>query len=640
MKQKPVKLVAALASAAMLTLAGCGGGSGDPTPRVASNASLSGTAAVGAPLPNAKVTLKDSTGKTLTATADANGAYSFPDVSGLTAPLMLQASGAAGGVNYTLHSLLATAPAAGVSGVINVTPATDAVVAQTVGGDPAVVFSDAAKIRTIDPVKLDGAKKKLVAALADVLKALGQDSKTVDLFTTAFAANNAGLDKLLDAVSFSHEKTGTDANFTDDTTVHVTDKATGVVNDIKPADKLADVKKVIADEANLTLDTTQIKAFLAAFNAQAATQTGLASDAMRDLFDVDYLDNGRDRVSQLTGLAQNGVGMKMLDYVIKGCEATTKVCKGDITLKQTDDSTETFAMPVILGTDGKWRAYGNRSPFKFDLKPVVTAQNSVDSNGAATPSTPQTGLNLWFTGKVGDSRTYNTAKLFISYDDGATWSTLPIAKLKANSSCAPDSGLPLDNGSGNCGNFKPVGDTDALAANQARAQGKLKFKIVAFTDGNYGGADGTLGTKAVYVTRIQADFWTASSGSSTLANSGLGITASELGTSSVSFTGVLDSLNIGVTTNFRQTGNTGWDRGNLLKSLNGKATVAAANALCVGNGTAKESCDASYGSTAVIQQINLSKRDSQGRGIWVNYYRSGGGGSSSASASVPAPISN
>ena len=107
--------------------------------------------------------------ETLTQTAGADGTYTFADVSGLTAPLMLQATGTAGGTNYTLHSVLETAPASGVSGIINVSPQTDAATAQALGAEPATVFADAAQIKTIDATKLADAKARLNAALADVL---------------------------------------------------------------------------------------------------------------------------------------------------------------------------------------------------------------------------------------------------------------------------------------------------------------------------------------------------------------------------------------------------------------------------------------------------------------------------------------
>lgn len=82
------KIVAGLlALASLFALNGCGGGGGGgeaaPTPTPTST--ISGTAAVGAPLAGATVTVKDAQGTSRTGTTAANGSYSL-DSSGLTPP--------------------------------------------------------------------------------------------------------------------------------------------------------------------------------------------------------------------------------------------------------------------------------------------------------------------------------------------------------------------------------------------------------------------------------------------------------------------------------------------------------------------------------------------------------------------------
>ena len=84
------------ALAASLLIAACGGGGGGDKPASGSGAAiLSGTAAAGLALVGS-VTVKDANGVTRTVSIGSNGAYTV-DVSGLTAPFLLRASGTAGG---------------------------------------------------------------------------------------------------------------------------------------------------------------------------------------------------------------------------------------------------------------------------------------------------------------------------------------------------------------------------------------------------------------------------------------------------------------------------------------------------------------------------------------------------------------
>jgi len=604
MKKHLKYLLTGLAAA---TLVACGGGGGNGT---STTSSLTGTAAVGAPLAGATVVLKDSTGKTLTQTAGADGTYTFADVSGLTAPLMLQATGTAGGTNYTLHSLLSAAPAAGVSGVINVSTQTEAATAQAIGAEPAAVFADATKIKAIDATKLADAKARLNAALADVLTALGKDPKTVDVFTTAFKADNTGLDKLLDLVSVNNAVTSSGQS------MQVTYKSNPTITTtITPETKTADVTKLAVTtetlKADASLDTSGIKTMISSFNGLTDTADRIKSAAMLDMFDADYLDNGKNRALQIADIADSAVGIQLSSYVLNGCSNTTPVvCQGQVTLTKTDKSTETFPLPVKLGTDGKWRAYGNQAPFEFDLKPVAYQQNYVGSTASAP--TLLTGYNFNFTGYVGNgnTRSYQSAILYDSLDDGATWTV--STKLKVNSNCS-NNFLPIDVGtttSASCGNFKAVSDATSIANNNAaQAQGKKWFKIVAYPNADY------TGTPTTYQHRSGHQLFDATTGAAALAASGLSITTSELGSNSVSFAGSPEYVNIAIQpvgASYAQN-SASWNGSSVVKALGGKATTAAALSQC------GSSCATAYGTGAKITSIQLTGRDKKNRGVWVQY---------------------
>ncbi len=609
----------ALSVIATAALAACGGGSSSNTGGNTAVASLEGVAAVGAALPNASVTLKDSTGKQQTMFAGADGAYKFADVTGMVAPLMVQATGTVGGKTYKFHSVLTTVPAAGVSGVLNVTPATESAVAQALGKAPATVFEavDAgAQIKAVNPQKLADAKAKLVAALANVLAALGQ-KPTVDLFEAKFAADGTGLDKLLDTIQFQASDDG--AGNQD---VYITNKNTGATVAIAPATTVANVGKVVAPTTtDLALNTSGIKALIDAINVQAKTLAGVQSAAMLDLFDVNYLSTGSDRTTELADIAATAVGFQLLDYVLQGCDSTAKTCLSEITLKYANGSIKQMRSQVIQGADGKWRVYGDRSPFDFDLKPVVTADYFVTNGVAALSGSVQTGFNMWFPGKGQSSTTrlYKSALLQTSSDNGSTWSAGVQFAEKAN---CQGGYLPLVNPNNpndayNCSNFMTIADVAAQANNQATLAGQRKFKITAYPNVDY------TGTPVVYEARSSKLNYTTVTGAAALSNYAASVTAADMGTNSVRFAGSPSDVQINTVTldsngGTIATGYSGWGW-NQVGALGGAVSVAKANASCVANGSTQAVCDSSYGTNAKIRSVHLETSDPQGRGIWVNY---------------------
>jgi hypothetical protein len=178
-------LLCALGASALL-VAGCGGGD-DPT---ATTPSLSGVAAVGAPIVGGTVTVKCAGGAALNATTSSGGNWQV-SFSGQTLPCAVQVSGGtAGGVTNTTpyHSI-----ALGL-GTLNLTPLTDTVMAQLLGAAPQGWFSspvftgiDAAKLSTA----LDTVKTQL--GLAGTLG-------TINPLTSSFVARQGDtMDNVLEA---------------------------------------------------------------------------------------------------------------------------------------------------------------------------------------------------------------------------------------------------------------------------------------------------------------------------------------------------------------------------------------------------------------------------------------------------------
>lgn len=131
-------------SAALVLLAGCGGGDGssgsdsgnagaDSSGDTATALSVAGTVASSDAMANAAVSLKCVGGKG-SATTGADGRYSVTLAAGAALPCVLAATTA----SETLHSL---ATGSGSAVHANITPATDLVVAQLSGGVPATYYA-------------------------------------------------------------------------------------------------------------------------------------------------------------------------------------------------------------------------------------------------------------------------------------------------------------------------------------------------------------------------------------------------------------------------------------------------------------------------------------------------------------------
>lgn len=189
-----------LLTVATLALAGCGDGSG--TAAVDKGVSFSGVAAVGAPMADAVITVRDATGAIFTTTADATGAYSFTNIA-VTAPLQLQATAVMGDSNVTHYAVL---PSLDAIRLVNVTPLTTAVASLISTSDIAAPMT-AASIAALSATNIALATANINTVIKPMLTALGLPSN-FNPMTSALTANGQDADLLLDHLNVAVRPTG------------------------------------------------------------------------------------------------------------------------------------------------------------------------------------------------------------------------------------------------------------------------------------------------------------------------------------------------------------------------------------------------------------------------------------------------
>lgn len=216
MLKQTLRLVLLPAVAAVLVA--CGGGGGSPS--AITPFSISGTAATGAPIANAKVYVVDSLGKTplgqdestgtALVTTDANGKYSLTPsmLSGLTGPIMVRVTGQmlteSGDMGPAVfHAVSAETGTA----TVNVTHLTEAHAALTLGAQPALAFGSTTALQSVTSASLTEANTKLASALTAVTDFSANPNFVTDPLDATPGASNSGNarkhDATLDQLSVS-----------------------------------------------------------------------------------------------------------------------------------------------------------------------------------------------------------------------------------------------------------------------------------------------------------------------------------------------------------------------------------------------------------------------------------------------------
>ncbi len=299
----------------VIGLVGCGGGGGT-TGAGGGASTVSGTAAVGAPLAGATITLKDAGGSAKTVVTDGSGNFSI-DTSGLTAPFLVRVGSA-----DNVHTFYSVSAGSGAALTINVTPLTDLIVRSwynTLDVGVATAFAQTPPAPAPPAPSLVGVLGNAIQNVLQLWMNRTGVAAGFDLISSPFAANGAGIDNVLQLTTISFpDATTANVVITDGVTTQTSvitysptgdnvaisttaasggDNTTSVYNTYVP----------VATDVQAALDG--IKGTFAAFRDTVNARGASLTDA--DL--LPYMDS-----SLLHGSLQSGPFARQLAYFLKG----------------------------------------------------------------------------------------------------------------------------------------------------------------------------------------------------------------------------------------------------------------------------------------------------------------------------------
>ena len=435
--------------AAILTGCGGGGGGGNgiSASTVGTSQAIVGVAATGAPLINATVTLTDANGATRSTTSNASGNYTL-NVTGLVAPFVIVASGAAGDGTDTLVSVAPTAPASGNSATVNVTPLTMAIAAALdSNGDPlhlaANLASQAANITT---TALNTAQTNLQSSLTNVLTALGL-SPTTNFVNGTMVANGTGADQLLDSIQVNVAPGGTAGG---GTTIAVKDGNGTVTSANLHLASVAATGLALTTPVSYSILSSAQSAISACFAVSPSASRSTAS-ACTGLFTSDYLNNGHTVTQELTPFNDPAFDNAVAEapevvYFIDTAHAIVK-----LVLDLADGSR--YALMTVAenstNTGNTWKIRGDQRNYYAFANGMAQWVNQLNAS-AALPSAYTSGINLYFDATAG-----NAASTFAANNPNSyvlvTGPGLPNAGVVLKTSTGTCSYLTITSENGNTG---------------------------------------------------------------------------------------------------------------------------------------------------------------------------------------------
>ncbi len=394
-------------------LTACGGGSSSGSAAAPGAASVTGVAASGAPIVDGLVTLTcggaGEAAKTVAPNAS-TGAFTFT-LDNCSAPYVLSIAGTIGDSQGTLVSVLAAAPAAGVTTTANITPITNAIAATLAStGDPLDLIANISTEKAgLTAVLISARRDALAAALADTLVAAGLPA-TFDLIGGTFSADRTGMDKLLDNIKVQVTPAG----------VTLTNVAGTKSDDMGNTPGTAPTADLSAGGFTFTKNTTVAQATAAKMSATLDDSS--IGDSIRDLINAcfaqpkatrgsfaannlsaacqampiatDYLNDGKNRISEFDPLLTNAnydgavFGKPEVIRFYSSTAADTRALI-KFSLVRADGLSESYNIVgerSTANTAGVKSLRGNQRLFKVVVNGFVNKRTQIANKGTIAPA--------------------------------------------------------------------------------------------------------------------------------------------------------------------------------------------------------------------------------------------------------------
>ncbi|MDR3369378.1 hypothetical protein [Rhodoferax sp.] len=358
-----------------IAISGCGGGGGGSSP--AATIAIQGTAASGSSL-SGLVSIKDSTGKTANTSTDSNGNYQFTttQLSGMTAPYMLEIDYKIGGVDYYLNSAATQQDLSSGPATINITPLTDLIVANLAHEIATNVFNNGNFSSILTPAALSAGSSALAAQLQPLLAAQGL-SGTVDLLHQSFTANTGtGLDGVLDALQVTVDPATQRAILTNRL------NNTSITNDLTVAAS-ANTSTLTTNNAVPMTDLQAVTADFNAFSVEMAKAPTETDPALLAFFDqTNFKHNGQSLAQFLQQITTDPTVVGLLAFANITLDtvpswvttvptgATAYKVHFTVLQKNMPSSREEFI--VYKSTSGSWLLLGNQKIAKANVNVLET----------------------------------------------------------------------------------------------------------------------------------------------------------------------------------------------------------------------------------------------------------------------------
>jgi hypothetical protein len=328
-----------LSAATVLVLTACGGGGGTSLSAI----TLSGTAATGAPMSGASISVQDSTGVEVcesACTVGAEGSFNVGLKTSAKGPFVLKATQPDD--DGPQVSMIDTTQ----STTVNISPITTLMAAKLApSGDPLKLSS-----ADLNAEKITQASTDIQTALKPLLDAAGVDTNANPL-TMTFKANSTGLDKALDVLGKPNIVRDTN---TGKAQVEVEIKTSGADN---AADTNATPAKIILTPGSKTV------------------VTGLSAERMQDAMPIDGISQ---KMADLLTRMQTCYAMAPADRRANGAtlasEITAEICKG---LFVDNDPTKYLHNNYVVSASGATLPAGSGGRFTGAFKSIFNTVQGV-----------------------------------------------------------------------------------------------------------------------------------------------------------------------------------------------------------------------------------------------------------------------